>query len=91
MLSPFPGSPLQCSYHTPPSPCFYEGAPPPIYPLLPHHLSIPLHKGIKSPQGQGPPPPLMTDKAILCYICSWIHEFIYVFLWLVDAVVLLWG
>ena len=43
-------------------PCFYEGAPPPTYPLLPHHPSIPLHWGIKPSQDQGPPLTLMSDK-----------------------------
>lgn len=33
-----------------PSPCLYEGAPPSIHPLRPHHPSIPLHWGIESPQ-----------------------------------------
>jgi hypothetical protein len=47
----------------PPLPCFYEGAPPPTYPLLAHLHSIPLHWGIKPSQDQGPPVPLMPDKA----------------------------
>jgi hypothetical protein len=54
-------------YHTSSAPCFYEGATPPNHPLLPD-----LFWGIQSPQGQGPP--LMPDKAILCYISSWSHE-----------------
>jgi hypothetical protein len=29
-----------------------------------------LHWGIETSQGQGPVLPLMSDKAILCYICS---------------------
>ena len=48
--------------------CLYEGAPPPTHPLLPHPSSIPLCWGIKLPQGQRFPFPLMSDKAILCYI-----------------------
>jgi hypothetical protein len=40
---------------------------------LPHHSSIPLCWGIKSPQDQGPPLPLLSGKAILCYICIWSH------------------
>jgi hypothetical protein len=34
------------------------------YPLPPHHLSIPLCLGINSSPDQGPPLPLMPDKAI---------------------------
>ena len=64
-------------YPTPPSLCLYEGAPSPTVPLLhtptpqPHWSSIHLCWGIKPPQDQEPPLPLMSDKAILCYICSW--------------------
>ena len=47
----------------PPFPCFYEGAPPTTYLPLPHHPSIPLYWGIKHSQDQGPPLPLMPDKA----------------------------
>jgi hypothetical protein len=54
-----------------PSPCFYEGPPLPMYPLPPHHPSIPLCIGIQSPLDQWPPLPLMPDKAILCYISRW--------------------
>ena len=53
--------------------CLHEGAPPPTKLLLPHHSSIPLCWGIKSPQDQGPPLPLLSGKAILCYICIWSH------------------
>ena len=42
--------------------------------LPPHHSSIPLCWGIEPPQDQGPPLPLLSDKAILCYICIWSHE-----------------
>ena len=35
---------------------------------------IPLHWGIKPSQDQGSLLPLMSNKAILCYICSWSHE-----------------
>jgi hypothetical protein len=34
---------------------------------------IPLHWGIEPPQDQGPLLPLMSDKAILWYICNWNH------------------
>jgi hypothetical protein len=63
MLSPFLVSPLQTLDLIPPLPCFYEGAPPPTYPLPFHCPSIPLHWGIKPSQDQGPPLPLMPDKA----------------------------
>ena len=59
--------------------CLYEGAPPPTHPLLPHCSSIPLHWGIKPPQDQGAPLPLMPDKVILCYICSWSHGSFHVY------------
>jgi hypothetical protein len=61
------GNPL---YH-PPSPCFYEGVPKPTHPLPPPCPIISLHWGIYPPQNKGPLLPLMSDKAILCYICSW--------------------
>jgi hypothetical protein len=64
--------------HTPlsylPSPlCLNEGASPPTHPLLSHSSCIPLLSGIKTPEDQGPRFPLMSDKAILCYICIWSH------------------
>ena len=68
MLSPF----LVLSLETPsllPSCCFYEGA----YILPPPHPGIPLHWGMKLSQDQGPLLPLMSNKSILCYICSWSH------------------
>jgi hypothetical protein len=34
-------------------------------------LALPLYWGIKSSQDQGPPLPLMPDKAIFFYICIW--------------------
>jgi hypothetical protein len=68
---PFPVSPLQTPCPISPFPCFYEGARPPTYPLPPHRPGIPLHWGIEPSQDQGPLFPLMPDKVILCYICSW--------------------
>jgi hypothetical protein len=53
--------------------------PPPTYPLLPHHPNISPPLGIKLSQDQGPPLPLMPDKAILCNICSWSHGSLYVY------------
>jgi hypothetical protein len=52
-----------------PSLCLYESAPPPTHTLPPHCFSIPLLWGIKPPQDQGFPLPLLLGKAILCYIC----------------------
>jgi hypothetical protein len=63
----------------PPSPCFYEGVPPTTYPLLPSSSGIPLHWGIEPSQDQGPLLPLMPNKAILCYICSWSHGTLHVY------------
>jgi hypothetical protein len=51
-----------------------EVTPQPIHPLPPHYSSIPLCCSIHLTQGQGPPLPLMSDKAIFCYICIWNHE-----------------
>jgi hypothetical protein len=51
--------------------CLYEGAHPPTHPFPSHLPSFSLCCGIKTPQNEGPPLPLMPDKAILCYICSW--------------------
>ena len=80
MLSPFP-VPLPQTPYLLPSTYFYEGTHPPIYSLLPYCPSIPLHWGIKSPQDQGPPLPLIPDKAIHCYICSWSHGSLHVYSW----------
>jgi hypothetical protein len=48
----------------------------PIHPpssASPRQHPPPLCWGIKPPQGQGPPLPLMSDKTILSYICVWSH------------------
>ena len=82
MISPFLVIPPQTPHPTLPlffPLCLYEGAPPPTHPLLPHCSSIPLHWGIKPPQDQGPPLPLMSDKTILYYICSRNHESLHVY------------
>ena len=88
-----------------PSPGFHYQIPPllasvRVLPLLPLDPGSPLHWGIEPSQDQGSLFPLMSDKAILCYICSWSHRAPYVFcswwfspweLWmvcLVDIVVL---
>jgi hypothetical protein len=69
---PFQKSPSHIFLFLPPL-CLYGGDPLSTHPLPLHHSSIPLPWGIKSPQDQGPPLPLMSDKAIFCYICIWNH------------------
>jgi hypothetical protein len=91
---------------------FPSGNPHPILPppasmrVLPHpppRLST-LHWDIEPSQDQGSLLPLMPDKAILCYICSWNHGSLHVYslvgglvpgssggVWLVDTVVLPMG
>ena len=78
MLTPFLISLPQIPYPTH-SPCFYDGAPSTTHLLAPHLLSIPLSWDIEPPQDQGPLLPLMPDKAILCYICSWNHGSIHLY------------
>jgi len=78
-VNPLPSFPsANPLFHTP-SPYFYEGAPTPIHPLLPHHPSISLHWSIQPSLDQRPSLPLMPDKAILCYICSWNHGSLHVY------------
>ena len=62
--------------------------PSPGSPNHPHNHSpgIPLHWGIKPSQDQGPLLPLMTNKAILCYICSWSHGSLHVYSLVGDLV-----
>ena len=67
MLSPFPGLP---STNAPiPLPFASKRVlPHPLTHSQLHHSSIPLLWGIKPPQDQAPPFPLMPDEAVLCYI-----------------------
>ena len=60
--------------HLPHLLCLYESAPPPTQPLPPHCSSTPLCWGIKLPQDQGCPFPLLCSKAILLYICICSHR-----------------
>jgi hypothetical protein len=76
---PLPGFSSANPLSSPSLPCFYEQVPPSTHPLPPHHSSISLHWGIESLQDQGPPLPLMPDKAILCYICSWSYGSLHVY------------
>ena len=68
-----PESPLYHPAH------FYECAPPPTYPLQPPGLGIPLYRGNKPSQDQRPLLPLIFHKAILCYVCGWIHWLLHVY------------
>lgn len=62
---PLPGIPF-----TSPLPLPLWVRSPTPYPLLSHLSSTPILLGIVSPQDERPPLPLISDKSILCYICS---------------------
>jgi hypothetical protein len=67
MLSPF--------FNPPPNPLSHPSSPYSLtQTLLLSCLGIPLHWGIEPSQDQGPLLPLMSNKAILCYICRWSDE-----------------
>ena len=74
MIYPFRVTPPQNPHPMCPLPtpvCLYECA---LYPpthSCPNAPASPLLWGIKPPQDQRLPLPLMSDKAILCYICIW--------------------
>jgi hypothetical protein len=92
MISPFLVTPPQ---HPIPSALFpllfasNEGTPPPTHLLPPHRSSILLPWGIKPLQDQGPPLPLMSDNAILCYICILAIQVHKVFTHIAVSVILL--
>jgi hypothetical protein len=65
--------PLPSYSYTTPHPICPLTPPIPTHPLLCHHSSIPLFWDIILPQDQELPLPLMSDKAIFCYICIWSH------------------
>jgi hypothetical protein len=65
---PFPHFP---SVTHPPSPCSLT------HPLPFLCTGIPLHWGIEPSQDQGPLLPLMSHKALLCYICCWSFDFLF--------------
>ena len=69
---PFPSFLSKNSLSPPPSSCS------PTHPLLLSGPGSPLHWGIEPSQDQQPLLPLMTDQAILCYICNWSHGSLYV-------------
>jgi hypothetical protein len=70
MLFPFLVSPPKTPYPI---------LPPSAHPLPLPCAAIPLHWTIWPSQDQGPLLPLMSNKAILCYICSWSHESLHVY------------
>jgi hypothetical protein len=72
---PLSMSPLRNPPSHSPSPCLYEGAPPPTHSCP----GILLHWGIEHPQAQGPLLPLMSNKAIFCHICGQHHGSLHVY------------
>jgi hypothetical protein len=77
---PFPGFPSENPLSHLPSPCS------PTYPLPLTCPGIPLHCGIEPSQDQWPLLLLMSNKAILCYICSWGHRSLHVYSLVGDLV-----
>jgi hypothetical protein len=55
----------------PPSSCLYEGTHSHTHPLLPQCPNVHLSWVNKRPQDQEAPLPIMSDKAMPCYISSW--------------------
>ena len=51
----------------------------PTHPLLLPCPGSPLQWGIWTSQEQGPLLPLMSNKVILCYICSWSYRSLHVY------------
>jgi hypothetical protein len=70
---PFPCFPSKNPLSYPPSPCS------PTHPLPLPCPGIPLHWAIEPSQDQRPLLPLMSYKAIFCYICSWSHRSLHVY------------
>ena len=80
MLSSLPVSPPEIPYPIFPPTASMKVLPnPPTHSLLPSCPGIPLHWGIKPSQDQGPLLSLMSNKAILCYICGWSHGSLHVY------------
>ena len=78
----YPPSLFPLYNHSMPSPlpsCFYEGAPHPHTHSFHTALASPLYWSIERPQDQVSLLPLMPDKAILSYICSWSHGSLHVY------------
>ena len=70
MLSSFLVSPLKT---------LYPILPPLCSPTHPLPLPCPLHWGTEPSQDQGFLLSVMSDNAILCYICVWSHESLHVY------------
>ena len=70
---------IPCSGSSPPPKKKKPNLSHPLSPCSPTHPlplpgpGIPLHWGIEHSQDQRPLLPSMSNKAILCYICSWSH------------------
>jgi hypothetical protein len=73
-VSPFLVSPPETPYSIP-LPSVSMRVLPPTHSLLPLLPGIPLRWGIEPSQDHKPLRPLMFNKAILCYICSWSHVY----------------
>ena len=65
--------------------CLYEGALPSTHPFLPHSYNIPLHWGIKPPKDKETPL-MLSNKAILCYLCIWSHGSLHVYFLVVALI-----
>ena len=83
MLSSFPVFPPQILYPFLFFPVSMRVRP---HPLSPHCPRIPLCWVIDPPQDQGSFLPLMSDKVILCYICSWSQGSLHVYSLVVGLV-----
>jgi hypothetical protein len=77
MFSPFQVSSSEAPYIIPPPASSMRVLPP--TPLQSSSPGITVHWGIKQPQAQGPLLPLMSNKVILCHICSQSHESLHVY------------
>jgi hypothetical protein len=76
LISPNPGNLLS----HPPFPCSYEGITLVTHPFLPSCLQFPYTGSSMEPSwNQGPLLPLMPDKNILCYICSWSYRSLHMY------------
>ena len=76
-------SPSKTLYPIPPPTASMKVIP---HPLQPPRPGIPLHWGIKPSQDQAPLLPLMSNKAILCYLCGWSHGSLHVYSLVGDLV-----
>ena len=72
-VSPFPGFPSEKPLSYPPTSFS------PTHLLQLPYPGIPLYWGIEPSQDQRPLLPLMSNRATLCYICSWNHGSLHVY------------